>query len=140
METLNLAIDLLIGEKSYKVSRLSVVEVLQTLKDLAIEDYISNANKIAKTLEKEEKQEFLLNVWQKIPNEDELISGAEKTLLSLRGITTIIQLSLKKNNINLDVKNYVNNTNMAYFTEKALDILGFNISNTSEKKTETIKN
>jgi len=124
MEIIDLGVDFIIGEKEYKVQKLSIVEALNALKTIAKKDYIDNAEVISKSLSGKEKSEFLISVWKQMPDENELIDQAEKSILSIRGIITIIEIALNKIGVKLELQKYITKENISYYADICLEILG----------------
>lgn len=95
-ELANIPVDITLGGKTFKVSRLSTKELFGNAQAKVISDYNKNIMTIASSLSGQEKTNFLVQSLKEIPSGAILNQMANEHLATLEGMTSLYMVALNK--------------------------------------------
>ena len=95
-ELVNTPITLKLGDKQYKVQRLSVGELFGFSSALVVQEYRNNIIEIAKALTGKDKIDYLNAATKEIPKGEQLNNAAMEYMATGQGLSELLKLGLNK--------------------------------------------
>lgn len=85
-----------IGNKKYKIKRLSVSELFTYFQKIVKEEYLKNVSELTRLLDKEERSEFLRKAMKDMPSGSILDNLAQDKMSSIDGALMILYKAMNK--------------------------------------------
>jgi len=133
-ELLNVEFNCMIGDRVFEMKALSLSSVFKLCENLVKQQYIEDAKLLSENLPQSERGKFMLDVWQKIPRNNDILEIAQEKLATLEGVMTILKYVIKKNNDISDddletlLQANVNLSNIQYYTDLVMQVIGLKTS------------
>lgn len=129
-ELLNLEFECIMSDKVFTIKALSLSSVFKLCENLVKQQYIDDAKQISESLPPQERGKFMLDVWQKIPRNNDILEIAQEKLATLEGVMTILKYVIKKNNDISEaaledlLQQNINLSNIQYYTDLVMKVIG----------------
>jgi hypothetical protein len=118
------------SDKVFTIKALSLSSVFKLCENLVKQQYIDDAKQISESLPPQERGKFMLDVWQKIPRNNDILEIAQEKLATLEGVMTILKYVIKKNNDISEaaledlLQQNINLSNIQYYTDLVMKVIG----------------